>query len=122
VESDRFNRIPRRMMEVMVEETQELLSEFLREVVDPERLMAFVQSNMGLDMSQTLGGIKQQPGFDAYRILGLERSATEQEVKHRYNELIRILHPDKSGTPGTNFLFQCVLAAYEVIKQERGWK
>jgi DnaJ-class molecular chaperone len=84
--------------------------------------MAFVQSNMGLDMSQALGGIKQQPGYAAYKILGLERSATEQEVKHRYNELIRILHPDKSGTPGTNYLFQWVLAAYEEIKQERGWK
>ena len=43
-------------------------------------------------------------------------------MKKRYRELLRKLHPDTSGTPGTSFLLQMVMAAYEMIKRERGWQ
>ena len=43
-------------------------------------------------------------------------------MKKRYRELLRKLHPDTSGTPGTGFLLQMVMAAYEMIKRERGWQ
>jgi DnaJ-class molecular chaperone len=78
---------------------------------------------MGIDISQ-FQEMMQSTGtnFDPYWILKLDRSASDEEVKKRYRELIGKLHPDKSGTEGTNSLFQMVLAAYEMIKKERGWQ
>ena len=54
--------------------------------------------------------------------MGLDKSASEEEVKKRYRELLRKLHPDTAGVEGTAFLLQMVLAAYEMIRQERGWQ
>ena len=64
----------------------------------------------------------QQPGLDPYRVIGLDKSASDEEVKKRYRELLRKLQPDTSGTPGTSFLLQMVMAAFEIIKRERGWQ
>jgi hypothetical protein len=47
------------------------------------------------------GGTKD--GFDAYRVLGLEKTATDGEVKTRYRELLKKLHPDTAGVRGTDF-------------------
>ncbi|HID63162.1 MAG TPA: J domain-containing protein [Anaerolineae bacterium] len=77
---------------------------------------------MGLDMSQLWPAVGQVPGLDPYRILGLEKSATDEEVRKRYHELVRKLHPDTGGTEGTTFLLQLVLAAYEAIRRERQWE
>jgi len=121
VEADRMSRITGRMMGVMLEEAQQLMIEFLKEAADPERLMSFAQSNMGFGTYLGTGGAKQA-GFDPYRVLGLEKDATDQEVKRRYSELLKKLHPDTSGTEGTRFLLQMVMAAYEIIKSERRWQ
>jgi DnaJ-domain-containing protein 1 len=61
-------------------------------------------------------------GIDPYRVLGLDKSASNDEIKTRYRELARKLHPDTSGTEGTSLFFQMVLAAYQVIKAERRWQ
>lgn len=63
----------------------------------------------------------RQPTTDPYRILGLSQSATDEEIKKRYRELVRYLHPDTSKTAGTTWLFQVVVAAYEAIRRRRGW-
>ncbi|RLC91403.1 MAG: hypothetical protein DRI39_10445 [Chloroflexi bacterium] len=63
-----------------------------------------------------------QSGLDPYRILGLDRSASDEEIKKRYRELLHKLHPDTAGVEGTGFLLQMVLTAYETIKRERGWE
>jgi len=55
-------------------------------------------------------------------VLGLDKTAGDDEIKKRYRELLRKLHPDTSGTPGTSFLLQMVIAAFEIIKRERGWQ
>jgi DnaJ like chaperone protein len=52
----------------------------------------------------------------------LDKSASDEEVKDAYRELVNKYHPDKSGTPKTKFAFQMVIAAYELIKRERGWQ
>ena len=49
-------------------------------------------------------------------------SASDEEIKSRYHELLFKLHPDTSGTEATRFLLQIVLASYNLIKGERGWK
>ena len=88
--------------------------------LDRNQIMAFMQ-NMGFDPSQLGNMVSQHPGFDPYQVLGLSKNANQEEVKQRYRELIFKLHPDKSGTSSTNFLFQTVQAAYDKIKEERGW-
>jgi len=85
-------------------------------------MMQGAMGTIGFDIGKMSGMMGQQPGVDPYRILGLERSASEDEVKKRYRELVRVLHPDKSGTPGTALFFQMVTAAYERIKIEKGWQ
>ena len=64
-------------------------------------------------------GAPRQSSADAYRILGLSQSASDEEVKKRYRELVKYLHPDTAGVKGTTCLFQIVLAAYEAIRRQR---
>ena len=93
----------------------------LKDAIDPAKLARFIRS-LGVDVSQLSGMVGQQPGIDPYRILGLDKSASDEEVKQRYRELVKRLHPDTAGFEGTSFLLQMVLAAYELIKRERGWQ
>jgi len=59
--------------------------------------------------------------FDPYRVLGLDKSATDDAVKSRYRQLLRKLHPDTAGVKGTEFLVQVVNTVYTQIAKERGW-
>jgi DnaJ-domain-containing protein 1 len=116
-------RMQRRIIEVIQQEIGLAIDALLKDalsIFSVERLMQLLRST-GLDMSQLPGMMGTRPGFDPYMVLGLDRSASDEEVKKRYHELLKKLHPDKSGTPGTSFLFQMVVAAYELIKKERGW-
>jgi len=92
----------------------------LKDAVDPVKLSRFIRS-LGVDVSQLGGMVGQRPELDPYQILGLDRSASDEEVKRRYHILVHKLHPDTAGFEGTGFLLQMVLAAYEMIKRERGW-
>jgi len=118
---ERIVRMQQRMLRVFQEELQGWVNELLRGMLDPSKIEGFIRS-MGFDPSKLPGIMGQQVGFDPYQVLGLDKSASDEEVKKRYRELVNKLHPDKSGTPGTNFLFQMVMAAYELIKRERGWQ
>lgn len=113
-------RISQRWLEAVQEELGRWVEQMTRETFNPAAMMSFIRS-LGLDASQLSGLVGQRGGFDPYRVLGLDRSAADEEVKRRYRELIHRLHPDKSGTQATGFLFQVVKAAYEAIKMERGW-
>lgn len=62
----------------------------------------------------------RQTGIEPYRVFGLDKTATDDQVKRRYRELVVRLHPDTAGVKGTEFLFQLVTAAYQQISKERG--
>jgi|Deesub1362B_J571_1020462.scaffolds.fasta_scaffold07880_3 hypothetical protein len=109
------------MAKGMQEGMREVIEELMKGMLDPAKLAELARA-MGIDMSELTGIMGKRPGFDPYMVLGLDKSASDEEIKKRYNELVHQLHPDKSGTPGTNFLFQMVVAAYEMIKRERGWQ
>jgi len=68
---------------------------------------------------QVMGPSSPSEAFDPYKILGLDRSASDEEIERRYKELVRRLHPDTAGVKGTEFLFQLVKTAYDLIKSER---
>lgn len=52
---------------------------------------------------------------DYYSILGVDRKASDQEIKRAYRKLARELHPDVNPEPEAQARFKEVSAAYEVL-------
>lgn len=103
------------------QQMQGWMNDLMKDALDPRKVIHFIRS-MGIDISRLPGMVGQQPGFDPYRILDLDRSASDEEVKKRFRELARHLHSDTAGWEGSSFLLNMVLAAYNLIKKERGWQ
>lgn len=53
---------------------------------------------------------------DYYKIMGLERDATQDDIKRAYRKLARKYHPDVSKEPDAQERFQEMQEAYEVLK------
>ncbi len=99
--------------------TIEMMSKWLNQVLlgisdDPVMRELWSAMNIG-------GQAGSRAGVDPYRVLGLDKTAADDQVKKRYRELAVKLHPDTAGVKGTEFLFQLVTAAYQQISKERGW-
>ncbi len=104
----------------MTEATAEMMSGWLSQMLQgmcTDPVLGELWSAMKMDNQSS-----RTAGIDSYRVLGLEKSVTDDEVKKRYRELVVKLHPDTAGVKGTEFLFQLVTAAYQQISKERGWR
>ncbi|MDP2934981.1 MAG: J domain-containing protein [Dehalococcoidia bacterium] len=110
-----------RILGEMRDNVQGWMDDLLRDAFNPESFLRYV-ADMGIDLSQVPNLVGRGDGFDPYRVLGLEKTATDEAVKKRYRELLIKLHPDTAGVKGTDFLLQMVLAAYEMIRVERKWQ
>lgn len=122
MEDDVVNKL--RDMERILGELQDnglgFIDDLLRQALDPEFFIRYAAS-LGIDNSQVPNLVGRHNDFDPYRVLGLEKTASDDEVKKRYRTLLVKLHPDTAGVSGTEFLLQIIIAAYRQIGMERGW-
>lgn len=58
-------------------------------------------------------------GKDYYKVLGIPKSATEEEVKKAYKKNALKFHPDKNKQPGAEEKFKEVAEAYEVLSDKK---
>ena len=93
--------------------------------------LAHVTDYMGLskaDADSIFAIFKPTPQSNEsnYRILGIEPSATNEEVKKAYRKMAIKYHPDKVATLGPDVQkaaeekFKAISQAYEAICKERG--
>ena len=81
---------------------------------------------MGTDTSTHMGDQKR----DYYEVLGVERSASESDIKRAYRRLVGENHPDRLAAKGLPESMRQVAeertreinVAYELIKESRGFK
>ena len=58
-------------------------------------------------------------GKDYYKILGIQKGATEDDIKKAYRKLALKFHPDKNKSPGAEEKFKEVAEAYEVLSDKK---
>jgi len=99
-------------------------------VIEPneKEVIATIAREMGISV-QDFESIQAMfiPNTDGdYKILEVERTATDEEIKKAYRRMAMKYHPDKVSHLGDDFQkaahekFQSVNKAYENIKKERG--
>ena len=102
----------------VVEDTE---LEYLRSVAD---IFGFSEDDFARIQARHMAPEKSDP----YVVLGLERTASDEEIKRSYRRLVRDNHPDKliaRGVPAeaveiANRKVAAINAAYDQIEKERG--
>ena len=79
-------------------------------------------------MFSSSGGGQQGQVNNAYKILDIEKTATDSEIKKAYRSMAKKYHPDKLQhlpehlIKGAEEKFQAVQEAYDQLQKERGFK
>ena len=64
-------------------------------------------------------GERQPPDDERYKLLGVEKNASDSDIRKAYRKLARNHHPDKGGDPEK---FKEILGAYESLSVQPGKK
>ncbi|XP_070561055.1 dnaJ homolog subfamily C member 16-like isoform X2 [Ptychodera flava] len=62
---------------------------------------------------------KTHADIDPYKELGVDRSASTQDIKKAYKRLAKEWHPDKNKDPSAGERFMKINAAYEILSDEQ---
>jgi len=122
--SRELQELPQRWFDELQQEMSKWTQALLKDAFNPAKMMEFLRTT-GLDLSrlsQMFGRMAQTgtiPGFDPYVVLGLDRSASDEQVRRAYRDMMMKIHPDRAGKE-MNFLATLVNAAYKAICKERG--
>ncbi|KAG0324925.1 hypothetical protein BGZ99_001284 [Dissophora globulifera] len=54
-------------------------------------------------------------GGDFYKVLGVQKDASDTDIKKAYRKLALQMHPDKNGAPGADEAFKIVSKAFTVL-------
>ena len=54
-------------------------------------------------------------GKDYYKTLGVDKNASDDEIKKAYRKMALRFHPDKNKEPGAEDMFKEISEAYEVL-------
>ncbi|TEW54403.1 co-chaperone DjlA [Psychromonas sp. RZ22] len=98
-----------------------------------DRLIQMIEGQSQFHRGNSNGGQqfnKAQVEEDAYKVLGVDSSATDKEIKRAYRKLMSQNHPDKLASKGlpeemmelANEKAQDIQKAYEVLRSSRGFK
>ena len=58
-------------------------------------------------------------GKDYYKILGVAKTATDDDLKKAYRKLALKYHPDKNKAPGAEERFKEIAEAYEILSDKK---
>lgn len=58
-------------------------------------------------------------GKDYYKVLGIPRGASEDEIKKAYRKQALRYHPDKNKSPGAEDKFKEIAEAYDVLSDAK---
>ncbi len=117
----KLQQMQQQLLALILEHLQRWLQMISPDAFDTDVFLQFVMS-LGVDPSQLSHLVSQPDGIDPYLLMGLEKTASDQEVKKRYRQFLMKLHPDTAGMPGTDRLLKMILDAYQQISKERGWE
>lgn len=58
-------------------------------------------------------------GKDYYKVLGIAKGASEDEIKKAYRKQALRFHPDKNKSPGAEDKFKEIAEAYDVLSDAK---
>ncbi|MBN2279661.1 MAG: TerB family tellurite resistance protein [Candidatus Marinimicrobia bacterium] len=101
-----------------------------KRITEPElQAISLISGYLGISAAEykSIQAIFVKQDNQAYGILGINRNATDEEIKKAYRDLAVKHHPDKVASLGEEFQkvaeekFKAVNNAYQTIRQERGF-
>jgi len=102
----------------------------LRDIAQKLHFPLHELENLIQQFSATKNGSKNISVDDAYKVLGIDKSYSDKEIKRAYRRLLAQHHPDKLVAKGlpeemqklANEKTQEIISAYEIIKKHRGMR
>ena len=102
----------------------------LRDIAQKLHFPLHELENLIQQFSATKSGTKGISVDDAYKVLGIDKSLNDKEIKRAYRRLLAQHHPDKLVAKGlpeemqklANEKTQEIISAYEIIKKHRGMR